>query len=205
MNTAYIFCKSFDLCKNKITIEPGLYIAADSGIETAEKLNITPNVIIGDFDSACAERLKGHKNIITYSAQKDDTDSMLAVKYALERGCKNITIVGGTGGRIDHTLANLSMLKYIKTRGGTGTLTDGFNRVSYISGGETVRVYKDYKYISILPVSAELSGVTLQGFLYNLDNACVNFAMPYTVSNQVAGEYGEIVITQGEAYICECD
>ena len=204
MSTAYVFCMAQDLDINKINIGSGIYIAADSGLETAERLGIKADIIIGDFDSVKPELLAGRENIIRHKPEKDDTDSMLCVKYALAHDYKNIIIIGGTGGRIDHTLANLALLKYINKRGAAGMITDGYNRVRYLAGG-SMRVYKDYKYVSIMPVSAELRGVSLRGFLYNLDDACVNFDEPYTVSNQVAGEYGEIIIKQGDAYICECD
>jgi len=210
MKTAYIFCKSFDLNTNKINIGEGLYIAADSGLETAEKLGIEPHIIIGDFDSIDAGLLANYAdiaNIIKYPPQKDDTDSMLCVKYALERGYKNMAVIGGTGGRIDHTLANLALLKYINNHGGTGSITDGFNRVGYLANG-SMRVYKNcgYKYVSIVPVSRELRGVTLTGFLYNLQDASVKSDEPYTVSNEIAAncDYGDIIIEQGEAFVCEC-
>jgi thiamine pyrophosphokinase len=225
MKTAYIFCKSFELNnlnKNKIEIEIEkrniektsrniLYIAADSGLETAEYFNSAPDMIIGDLDSVNPELLQSYEaykseNIIKYPAEKDDTDSMICVKYALEHGFKNIIIIGGTGGRTDHFLANLALLKYIKNRGGNGYITDGLNRVSYIANG-CARVYKNYNYVSIIPVSPELHGVTLTGFLYNLNNASVKADEPYTVSNEIgiAEEYGEIKIAEGEAFICECD
>ena len=200
MKTAYIFCKAFDLNISKISIDKGAYIAADSGIETALKLKIKPDIVIGDFDSADP----GDYKIIRYAPEKDDTDSMLCVKYALEHDYKDIVIIGGTGGRIDHTLANLAMLKYIENRGGTGVITDGHNRISYLANG-SARVYKNFKYVSVIPVSHEIRGVTMTGFLYNLENASVKSSAPYTVSNEIAQDYGDIKINEGEAFICECD
>jgi len=209
MSRAYIFCKSFGLNPDKINIEQGLYIAADSGIETAEILGVKPDIIMGDFDSMdlsvseIRAKYEGSE-VIEHPPEKDDTDSMLCVKYALEHDYKDIIIIGGTGGRIDHTLANLALLRYIKKHGGTGVITDGYNKVTYLAGG-SMRVYKNYKYVSIIPVSRELRGVSLTGFLYNLYEANVKFEEPYTVSNEIAEEYGDIIIKQGEAFICECD
>ena len=208
MRTAYIFCKSFELNQDKIKIEKAsrdiLYIAADSGLETAGLFNIAPDIVIGDFDSVNPELLAGYKNIIKHPAEKNDTDSMLCVKYALAHEYKNIILIGGTGGRVDHYLANLALLKYIKNRGGTAILTDGFNRVSYLANG-SMRVYKNYKYVSIIPASPELCGLTLTGFLYNLENACVKSDEPYTVCNEIAEDSGEIKISEGGAFICECE
>ena len=235
MKNAYIFCKSFILNKERIEIikineltenlglSENIYIAADSGLETIRKFDIVPDVIIGDFDSVEPKILDYYKSqenninntnnkitknirIIKHPVQKDDTDSMLAVKYALEAGYKNIIIVGGTDGRIDHTLANLLCLRYIKNHGGHGRITDGCNRIRYISNAKT-RIYKNYKYISIIPLNPEIRGVTLTGFFYSLENASVSSDEPYTVCNEIAEncEYGDIEILDGEALICECD
>jgi len=190
--------------KIKIPENPGdIYIAADSGIETAAELGIAPNVLIGDFDSINTPLPPGAE-IIGYPAEKNDTDLMLAVKYALGRGYKDVTVIGGLDGRADHTLVNLFYLKYIDLRGGRGRITDGCNRVSYLASGP-VEVYKGYKYISVIPVTPEIRGVTLTGFRYPLCGATVKFEEPYTVSNEITGEYGVIEIASGEALICECD
>lgn len=214
MASAYIFCPSRELNIKKINIpvETGdIFIAADSGIETALKLNINPNILIGDFDSvdsADLNRFAGTDNteIIKYPAEKDDTDSMLAIKYSLERGYKNIMIIGGLDGRIDHTLANLFHLKYINKCGGFGSITNGYNRIMYLSESK-VKIYKNYKYISVMPVSSEIRGVTLRGFRYCLTNARVRFEEPYTICNEISddSEYGEIEVLNGDVLICECD
>jgi len=194
-----------------------IYIAADSGLDVIKRFDIAPDVIIGDFDSADPKVLEFYKSniesgntkiteIIKHPAQKNDTDSMLAVKYALGAGYKNITIIGGTDGRIDHTLANLLCLRYIKNHGGNGCITDGCNRIRYISNDKT-RIFRNYKYISIIPLSPEIRGVTLTGFFYSLENASVSLDEPYTVCNELAGNsvYGDIEISDGEALICECN
>ena len=214
MATSYIFCPSRILNKEKIKIpvsksndDGNIYIAADSGIKTAEKLNIKPDILIGDFDSFDLAELKNNDmKIIKYPAEKNDTDLMLAVKYSIENNYKNIVIIGGLDGRIDHTLVNLFYLKYINNHGGLGYITNGYNKISYLENS-SVKIYKDYKYISIIPVTPEINGLTLNGFKYNLDNATVKFEEPYTVCNEIANEseYGEITISNGCALICECD
>ena len=214
MAAAYIFCPSQALNREKINIPENhgdIYIAADSGITTAFEFNITPDVLIGDCDSIQTKNIilpednNGIK-IIKYPAEKSDTDLMLAVKYALGLGYKSIIIIGGLDGRTDHTLANLFYLKYIKINGGDGCITNGYNKITFISNG-IAQIYKNYKYISVIPVSPELRGVTLTGFRYPLKNACVRFEEPYTISNEISDglEFGIIEITEGEALICECD
>ena len=219
MPDAYIFCPSHVLNKEKIKIYKDsrhIFIAADSGIETAVQFNITPDVLIGDFDSFDLNNVhnnnnnnNNHSKIIKYPAEKNETDFMLAVKYALENGYKNITVIGGIDGRVDHTLANLFYLKYIRNHGGCGYITNGYNKISYFSSlfDSSVRIDKNYKYISVVPVSAEIRGVTLKGFKYPLNGASVKFEEPYTVCNEIAdgADYGEIIIKDGDALICECD
>lgn len=211
--TAYIFCFSRVLNKEKIKLPaPGekgvICIAADSGAETAFSLGVVPDVIIGDFDSAdyfdC-----GFENIkkIRHPARKNDTDSLLAIKYALDSGFLDVALIGGLEARLDHTLANLRYLKYIKKRGGyTGYITNGYNKVTYLENS-SVKIYKNYKYISVLPISPKIRGVKLTGFKYPLEGAEVGFEEPYTVCNEIAEnfEYGEISISDGEAFVCECD
>jgi len=212
MQTAYIFCPSHILNKKKINIpvsrdSGNIYIAADSGIKTAEIFNIKPDVLIGDFDSVDLSELKyGDIKILKYPAEKDETDLMLAVKYSLESGYKNIVIIGGLDGRVDHTLANIFYLKYIKNHGGCGYITNGYNKISYLENSG-VKIHKDYKYVSVIPVSSEIRGVTLKGFKYNLSGATVKFEEPYSVCNEIAPDFdfGEIEIKDGEALICECD
>jgi len=211
MNTAYIFCASGVLNKEKIKIpaekKTDIYIAADSGAKTALALNIVPDVAIGDFDSFDISDLRAENmKTITHPAQKDDTDSLLAIKYALGEGYKNIAVIGGLDGRLDHTLANLCYLKYIKKRRAFGYMTNGYNKITYLENS-SLEIYKDYKYVSIIPVSRKIRGLTLSGFKYPLAGAEVNFEEPYTVSNEIAenAEHGEICISRGSALICECD
>lgn len=212
---AYIFCPSYFLNKEKLKNEieisqENIYIAADSGIKTADALGVALNLIIGDFDSAEQSLLNSdaYKNIkkLRHPPEKDDTDLMLAVKYALENKYKNIIIIGGMDGRTDHTLANLFLLKYIKSMDGTGYITNGYNRVRYISNSAE-RIAKGYKYISVLPMRPEIHGLTLRNFKYPLNAATITMREPYTVSNEILPDkqYGEIEILDGDILICECE
>ena len=211
---AYIFCPSHFLNKAKIDIEispENLYIAADSGITTAKNLGVTVNLLMGDFDSIDMSVLDSdlYKDVkkSVHPKEKDDTDLTLAVKYSLEHGCKNIIIIGGIDGRTDHTLANLYLLKYIKNNGGTGCITNGYNRVQYLSNS-AVQIKKDHKYVSVIPMCPEIHGLTLRNFKYPLNNATVTMqGASYTVSNEILPDkdYGEIEISDGDILICETE
>lgn len=100
-----------------------LVIAADAGYRTCRELGIVPDLLLGDFDSM--EQPEDFANIHRSPVEKDDTDTMLAVKTGLEQGCGEFYLYGGTGGRrLDHTLANLQTLLYLRRRGARGYLYD---------------------------------------------------------------------------------
>ena len=100
-----------------------LVLAADAGYEVCRREGIVPDLVLGDFDSM--EQPKDAENVLRVPVEKDDTDTMLAVKTALENGCDTIYLYGGTGGkRLDHTLANLQTLLFIRRRGARGYLYD---------------------------------------------------------------------------------
>ena len=211
--TCCIFCPVWDINESKLrqaVKQPALFIAADSGIASMEALGFIPDVIIGDLDSAPLALLSEpkYKDIprIIHPTEKDDTDLMLAVKYALDNGCRDIIIIGGIGGRLDHTLANLMILEYIHKRNAAGTITDGKTKVRYLSG-DSLEVRRGYKYISLIPLREHVNGITLTGFDYPLDNACLSMSEPYTVSNRLADgqECGIISVSGGAVLVVECD
>ena len=112
---------------------PGdLVIAADGGLATLEGLGITPDVILGDFDSL--GRIPDGDGVLVHPVEKDDTDTMLACKLGLEKGYRNFEIYGGIGGRLDHTIANMQTLLYLREHGADAILA---------GEGETLRVIRN--------------------------------------------------------------
>ena len=105
-----------DAVRRLLPVDVDLTIAADSGYATAKKLGITPDITMGDFDSY-RETLPTEMPILQVACEKDVTDTMLACEYAKEQGCRYITIVGGTGGRIDHSLSNVLYLEGLRRQG----------------------------------------------------------------------------------------
>ena len=117
-----------------------LVIAADAGYRTCRELGIVPDLLLGDFDSM--DQPTDFANIHRSPVEKDDTDTMLAVKTGLEQGCREFHLYGGTGGRrLDHTLANLQTLLYLRRRGARGYLYDN-DFVWTVIENETIRVDK---------------------------------------------------------------
>ena len=167
-----------------------LKIAADSGYMTAQKLGITPDITMGDFDSY-KDKLPPEMNTLRVACEKDVTDTMLACEYAKDNGCRYITIVGGTGGRIDHSISNVFYLEDLRRHGIRVKLTDGENTVQVILD-ETVTVKADGGYFSIFAL--DKCTVTEYGCKYPLNNATLVRQRPYAVSNEVEGDYAVIKI-----------
>ena len=179
-----------EAAKNLLPESVDLKIAADSGYMTAQKLGITPDITMGDFDSY-KDKLPPEMNTLRVACEKDVTDTMLACEYAKDNGCRYITIVGGTGGRIDHSISNVFYLEDLRRQGIRVKLTDGENTVQVILD-ETVTVKADGGYFSIFAL--DKCTVTEYGCKYPLNNATLVRQHPYAVSNEVEGDYAVIKI-----------
>ena len=182
--------------ETKIKVPAGaLVIAADGGVRTLEALGISPDIILGDFDSL------GHvpegDNVIVVPSEKDDTDTMLAVKKALSLGADAIVIYGGTGGRFDHTVANLQTLKYIAQNGARGYLAgDGYISTAVMDGG--IGFDRDFSgYVSAFCLGDRALGVCEKGLKYTLENAVLTDGFPLGASNEFTGEESEISVGSG--------
>ncbi|MDE5991799.1 MAG: thiamine diphosphokinase, partial [Oscillospiraceae bacterium] len=110
-------------------------IAADSGFSLLKRMGVTPALVLGDFDSLTEDKPTDCE-ILTAAAEKDDTDTMLAIKTALARGYRDITIAGSIGGRLDHTFANIQSLAYILDNGGSGRLVGETDTAELLGAGE---------------------------------------------------------------------
>ncbi len=174
-----------------------LVICADGGAYHAKKMRIKPHVILGDFDSCSrgfAEGFPGVK-ILEYPCEKDETDTELAVQYALSSGEKHIMLLGATGTRLDHTIANLGLLMLIAQRGGTGEIINECNRAFLITDKAVVKGKGSQ--VSLLPYCGDVKGVTLKGFKYPLDDFTLEMGSSRGISNVLMEETGEISIKEG--------
>lgn len=174
-------------------------IAADKGLEALNKINITPNYIIGDFDSVNSKILEQYKNIpVTYlKPEKDFTDTHMALKLAIKQGAKNITIIGATGTRIDHSLANIHILKEALDNNIEAEIIDKNNKIQLINKNTKIKKNNEYKYISLIPLTTKVSNVTLEGFKYSLNNATLKIGESIGVSNEQIEEESNIKIEEG--------
>ncbi|MBQ3013756.1 MAG: thiamine diphosphokinase, partial [Clostridia bacterium] len=190
--TAFIYTGGtvFDEYLNEKPEKGDLVIAADAGYLTAKRLGITPDVVLGDFDTLGEENIPDGVECLRVPREKDDTDTQLAVKVAIERGAEEITIVGGMSGRIDHTLSTLAILEDLWERKDGrifAILTDGKNRVRFIRNGGTILPRSQYRYFSLIAADETVKGITLDGCKYPLKNGRISRRNQWAVSNEIVG------------------
>jgi len=169
-------------------------IAADGGFAHLEKLGITPNAVLGDFDSL------GYvpENANVFPVEKDDTDTMLAIRHGLGKGCREFLIYGALDGpRLDHTVANFQALQFLADRGATGYLI-GLTQIATVIKNETVCFPTEAQGIlSLFCTGADSKGVTLQGLKYPLEKGTLTSGFPLGVSNHFTGVPSKITVTDG--------
>lgn len=175
-------------------------ICADRGIVHAQKLKIVPNLIIGDFDSYKSQ-LPENVEILRSVPEKDDTDTMLAVKTAISRGAKKIRIYGALGGRFDHTFANIQTLKFASENGCWAEIADEGNRIMLREKGVHQFRKMDGWYFSIFSYSEELNIKSLRGVKYPLENYLMKNSFPIGVSNEFEADSAELSIDSGTSLI----
>jgi len=187
--------------------EQGDYvIAADGGYEALTSRGVTPDLVVGDFDSLTPdlmEDVSNHPNVVRSPAEKDETDMMLAVRQGLDRGYKTFVINGGLGGRLDQTVANIQILAYIAESGARGILLGLESCVTAIKNDE-IRFGSNAARggtISIFSAGGKAEGVTLKGLKYPLENAIVTNDYPIGISNEFTGEPVTITVQTGTLII----
>ena len=166
-------------------VDNAFIIAADRGLKTAEAFNINPDIVIGDFDSL--GEIPKRENVIRLNPVKDDTDTLYCVKTALERGFKTMLIYGGTGGRTEHTLANIATLIYAKEHGANALLI-GEGEIIIAVQNESLRFKRQCEgFFSLFSAQREIN-VTLKGLKYEVENKAVYNSFPIGVSNEFIGK-----------------
>ena len=161
-------------------------ICCDGGVKHAKILNMKPDLIIGDFDSADKKDIdffrEQNVEIVTFPAEKNDTDSAMALDIAIEANASEIYIFGATGTRLDHTLANIGMLINAEKAGISAYIVDSHNIIEIISKEKHFTGGKG-DLLSLIPISGKVLGVTTKGLYYPLENAALDFSRTRGVSN----------------------
>ena len=155
---------------------------------------VTAPVVIGGNDKTEVE---------TVTSEKDFTDTQLAVETAIKRGARDIVIIGGLSGRLDHTLSNLAILKDLCDKQIYCLITDGKNRVRYIRSTSTLISRSGYKYLSLIADGEKIKGVSIEGCKYPLENATLTSAYQYAISNEITGNCALVSVKKGGLYIVE--
>lgn len=186
-----------------VPAEGDLTVAADSGWHNARQLGITPQVLLGDFDSIGTDRLPEAEEILQVPAEKDSTDTQLAVDLALSRGADDIVIIGGLSGRLDHSLSNLGVLEALAERHIHATIEDGFNRVRFLHSTGVLIARSAYTYLSVLAADKTVKGVSVEGCKYPLKGAKLARARGWTVSNEITGNCALVEVRRGGIYVME--
>lgn len=178
----------------------GFVIAADRGLDIALEAGITPDLVVGDFDSAKSEVPEGVE-CVKVSPVKDDTDAMLAADFALKYGCGELRFFCALGGRIDHTVANIQMLYHFKMRGIGGALFGDDTRLFLLSD-ESIEIPKYDGYLSVFAYEKNVI-VTESGVKYPITNHPLTNDMPIGVSNEIVDEKAVITVHSGTALVLE--
>ncbi len=175
--------------------EDDFYICCDSGLRHREGLGIAPDLIVGDFDSYDDPHLA--VETIVLPREKDDTDTVFAVKEALRRGFEDFLLVGVIGGRLDHTLGNVSILLKLDSLGKTAVAVDDFSEMEVVSR-RPVEIDGRYAFFSLLNLTGVARGITIRNAKYPLTGAEISCDYQYGVSNEVLpGRTAEVSLKEG--------
>ena len=183
-----------------------LIIAADAGFLTAQRMGVEVDVLLGDFDTLGVENIPEGIECLRVPAEKNDTDTQLAVQVALERGATEIVIVGGLSGRVDHTLSSLAILEYLwerKERRVYTIFTDGKNRARFIRNSGVILAREHYRFFSLIAADEKVKGVTLEGCKYPLKNGQILRTHQWAVSNEIVGNCALVEIKRGGVWVIE--
>ena len=170
-------------------------IACDKGYEHAAACGITPDLLVGDFDSYNGS-LPDNIPRLDLPVEKDDTDTLAAIRHAIAEGYKEITLYCACGGRLDHLTANIQSAAYAAANGAVVRITDSNNEITVLKNTKIIVPQKNGYSLSVFSLTDKCTGVTETGVKYPLDNAVITNAFPIGVSNEWNGT-AEISVKAG--------
>ncbi|MGM9549565.1 MAG: thiamine diphosphokinase [Faecousia sp.] len=198
MGCCVIFCAAeFDTLARPLTAEDFI-IAADGGLRHTNKLGITPNAVIGDFDSLGYTPAGAN----VFPVEKDDTDAMLAVRQGLKLGYREFYLYGSLDGpRLDHTVANFQTLQFLADHGAAGYLIGRDTIVTVVKNGSISFPAGTEGTISVFCMGADARDVTERGLYYPLENAVLTSGFPLGASNHFTDKKGKITVKDGSLLV----
>ena len=171
-------------------------VFCDSGLKHLQHLHSKPSLIVGDFDSHDNPHL--HTETIVLPREKDDTDTVYAVKEAIKRGFDEFLLIGVAGARLDHTLGNVSILLYLDSLGKKGCIIDDYSEMEIVSE-RPVSICDEYSFFSLLNITGCAKGITINGAKYPLADAEISCEYQYGISNEVLpGEKAVVSVKCGK-------
>ena len=185
----------------KMIQQSDFVICADGGRDIIAKTSITPDLIIGDMDSSSDTKVFESIPTKILPVIKDDTDTMYCVKTALSMGFERFLLLGTIGGRMDHTLANLSVLLYLRNHNAEGAIISEYEEITLLDSGVNVISDVKGKTISVMPFACERIKLSYNGLFYPLKEAAVTAEYPYTISNKAVENEIEITVHEGKALL----
>lgn len=187
--------------KHLATNKYDIIIAVDKGLEVLDNLKVEPNYIIGDFDSINKEILNQYENmkdkIIKLNPEKDLTDTHSSINLAIELKSTNIVVLGAIGTRIDHTIANIHILKIAIEKNINIKIIDEKNEITLINENTVLKKDENYQYVSLIPLTTKVEKVTLKGLKYPLNEQTLYIGDSLGVSNEQINQEAEISLQEG--------
>ena len=186
---------NYDYIRSRLYVDDYI-VFCDSGLRHLKPLQVKPSLIVGDFDSHDNPYLD--VETIVLPCEKDDTDTVFAVKEAIKRGFDDFLLIGVVGARLDHTLGNVSILLYLDSIGKKGIVIDDYSEMEIVSN-EPAYIEDSYAFFSLLNVSGTAKGITIENAKYLLNNAEITCEYQYGVSNEVLpGKTAKVSILEGK-------
>lgn len=183
-------------------------ITADAGLSSCRKLRRMPTDVLGDFDSLADKRLLSFYEeqgvpVRIFPTRKDYTDTHLAVACAMDSDPEEIILLGATGSRYDHTLANIGMLEKMARKKIAGKIVDKYNEIEMLCGKreKEYRKRKDRDFFSLMAWGGEVTGITLTGFAYPLHEATLHPSDSVGISNELKEETAVLRMEQGNLLV----
>lgn len=171
------------------------YIFCDGGLKHRQSLQVTPDLLVGDFDSW--DNPKTETETIVLPREKDDTDTFFGVKEGVKRGFEDFLLIGVIGGRFDHSLGNISALLYLTGLGKKALIIDDYSSIEVVSS-QPVFIEQNIQYFSVLNIDGKAKGITIKNAQYPLENAEIIWDYQYGISNQVLpGKTAEVTTQEG--------
>ena len=177
------------------------FVFCDGGLVHAENLGVRPNLIIGDFDSYPREKAAADNTdnveMMVLPCEKDDTDTVFAVKEGMRRGFSDFLLLGAVGQRLDHSLANVSILIMLERVGKSGSILDDYSEMRIV-GSETAYIDEKFSYFSLLNISGTAAGINVRNAKYPLENGRIDCEYQYGVSNEALAGGAEVSVSDGK-------